>query len=158
MSKGNIFYLPTGTQGGKGVRVVDCILALKSFSESKTTGRQTPCKYGSITKPLTSGKHFILKNSDAFLNKLMRSHTTEPIQKVLIAEQSIETDCCLESTEMVSLIMEYQFLFHTQSCDVLHSDMYLFLCRLLQNPLTCLCVHYSWIRNQKKSHWLAYFP
>ncbi|VAI14289.1 unnamed protein product [Triticum turgidum subsp. durum] len=96
------FELSDLEKGGKGVRVVDCILALKSFSESKTTGRQTPCKYGSITKPSTSGKHFILKNSDAFMNKLMRSHTTEPIQKVLIAEQSIETDCCLESTEMTT--------------------------------------------------------
>uniref|UniRef100_A0A453K086 Kinesin motor domain-containing protein n=1 Tax=Aegilops tauschii subsp. strangulata TaxID=200361 RepID=A0A453K086_AEGTS len=93
----------TWRRGGKGVRVVDCILALKSFSESKTTGRQTPCNYGSITKPSTSGKHFILKNSGAFMNKLMRSHTTEPIQKVLIAKQSIETDCCLESTEMANL-------------------------------------------------------
>uniref|UniRef100_A0A453K096 Kinesin motor domain-containing protein n=1 Tax=Aegilops tauschii subsp. strangulata TaxID=200361 RepID=A0A453K096_AEGTS len=37
------------------------------------------------------------------MNKLMRSHTTEPIQKVLIAKQSIETDCCLESTEMANL-------------------------------------------------------
>ncbi|VAI28597.1 unnamed protein product [Triticum turgidum subsp. durum] len=95
------FELSDLEKGGKGVRVVDCILALKSFSESKTTGRQTPCKYGNITKPSTSGKHFILKNSDAFMNKLMRSHTTEPIQKVLIAEQSI-TDCCLESTEMTN--------------------------------------------------------
>ncbi|KAI4987575.1 hypothetical protein ZWY2020_020375, partial [Hordeum vulgare] len=96
------FELSDLEKGGKGVRVVDCVLALKSFSESKTTGRQTPCKYGSITKPSMFGKSFILKNSDAFMNKLMRSHTTEPIQKVLIAEQSIETDCCLESTDMTT--------------------------------------------------------
>ncbi|KAM0844617.1 hypothetical protein ACQ4PT_056921 [Festuca glaucescens] len=89
-------------KGGKGVRVVDCVLALRSFSESKTTGRQTPSKYGGISKPLTPGKYFILKNSDAFMNKLMRSHTAEPIQNGISPEQNLTTDCCIESCEIAT--------------------------------------------------------
>lgn len=89
-------------KGGKGVRVVDCVLALRSFSESKTTGRQTPSKYGGISKPSTPGKYFILKNSDAFMNKLMRSHTAEPIQNGISPEQNLTTDCCIESCEMAT--------------------------------------------------------
>ncbi|XP_047050829.1 kinesin-like protein KIN-14Q [Lolium rigidum] len=89
-------------KGGKGVRVVDCVLALRSFSESKTSGRQTPSKYGGISKPSTPGKYFILKNSDAFMNKLMRSHTAEPIQNGISPEQNLTTDCCIESCEMAT--------------------------------------------------------
>lgn len=89
-------------KGGKGVRVVDCVLALRSFSESKTTGRQTPSKYGGISKPSTPGKYFILKNSDAFMNKLMRSHTADTIQNGISPEQNLTTDCCIESCEMAT--------------------------------------------------------
>ncbi|XP_051185254.1 kinesin-like protein KIN-14Q [Lolium perenne] len=89
-------------KGGKGVRVVDCVLALRSFSESKTSGRQTPSKYGGISKPSIPGKYFILKNSDAFMNKLMRSHTAEPIQNGISPEQNLTTDCCIESCEMAT--------------------------------------------------------
>ncbi|KAK1627564.1 hypothetical protein QYE76_001879 [Lolium multiflorum] len=89
-------------KGGKGVRVVDCVLALRSFSESKTAGRQTPSKYGGISKPSTPGKYFILKNSDAFMNKLMRSHTAETIQNGISPEQNLTTDCCIESCEMAT--------------------------------------------------------
>ncbi|KAL6638395.1 hypothetical protein ACP70R_023890 [Stipagrostis hirtigluma subsp. patula] len=75
-------------KGGKSVRVVDCILALKSFSESKKTGRQ----------PLHTGKYFILKNSDAFMNKNMRKHSAEAIQNGFSVEQNIS----LESTELAT--------------------------------------------------------
>ncbi|XP_062204426.1 kinesin-like protein KIN-14Q isoform X2 [Phragmites australis] len=89
-------------KGGKSVRVVDCILALKSFSESKKTGKHASCKYAGILKPLTSGKYFILKNSDAFMNKNMRNHSAEAIQNVFTGEQNISIDCSLESSEVTS--------------------------------------------------------
>lgn len=89
-------------KGGKGVRVVDCVLALRSFTENKTTGRQTPSKYGGISKPSVPGKYFILKNSDAFMNKLLRSHTAEPVQNGFSPEQNMTTDCCIESNEMAT--------------------------------------------------------
>lgn len=78
-------------KGGKSVRVVDCVLALKSFSESKKIGRQ----------PLTSGNYFILKNSDAFMNK-NRNHSAEAIQDGFSGEQNVSTDNFPESREMTS--------------------------------------------------------
>uniref|UniRef100_A0A0A9FXK8 Kinesin motor domain-containing protein n=1 Tax=Arundo donax TaxID=35708 RepID=A0A0A9FXK8_ARUDO len=89
-------------KGGKSVRVADCILALKSFSESKKTGRQASCKYGGILKPLTSGKYFILKNSDAFMNKNMRNHSAEAIHNGFSGEQNIYTDYSVESSDVTT--------------------------------------------------------
>ncbi|WVZ90635.1 hypothetical protein U9M48_036920 [Paspalum notatum var. saurae] len=90
-------------KGGKSVRVVDCILALKSFSESKKTGRQASCKYGGILKPSASGNYFILKNSDAFMNKNnMRNHSAEAIQNGFSGEQNLSTDNFSEPRELTS--------------------------------------------------------
>nr|CAB3462278.1 unnamed protein product [Digitaria exilis] len=86
-------------KGGKSVRVVDCILALKLFSESKKKGRQASCKYGGMSKPLIPGNYFILKNSDAFMNKNMRYHSAEAIQNGFSGEQNVPTDCFPESAE-----------------------------------------------------------
>lgn len=84
---------------------MDCILALKSFSESKKTGRQAACKYGGIPKPLASGKYFILKNSDAFMNKNARMHSEEATQNAFPGEQKLSPDCSPESYEVVSAAM-----------------------------------------------------
>ncbi|XP_052138688.1 kinesin-like protein KIN-14Q isoform X2 [Oryza glaberrima] len=89
-------------KGGKGVRVVDCVLSLKSFSESNKTGRQASCKYGGLSKPLTARKYFILKNTDAFMNKIMKGHSTEAIQNEFSEGQSIATDFSIESNEMTT--------------------------------------------------------
>lgn len=87
-------------KGGKSVRVVDCILALKSLNESKRTGRQASCKYGGILKPMTPGNYFIMKNSDAFMNKNMRNHSAEAIQNGFSGEQNASTNCFPESSEL----------------------------------------------------------
>lgn len=81
---------------------MDCILALKSFSECKKTGKQAACKYGGISKPLASGNYFILKNSDAFMNKNSRIHSEEATQNGFPGEQKLSTDFSPESYEMVS--------------------------------------------------------
>ncbi|TVU49894.1 hypothetical protein EJB05_01234 [Eragrostis curvula] len=78
-------------KGGKSVRVVDCVLSLKSFSESNKTGRNA----------LTSRNYFILNNSDAFMNKNMRNHS-EAIQNGFSEVQNIATDCSLESDEVTT--------------------------------------------------------
>uniref|UniRef100_A0A0E0MNB4 Kinesin motor domain-containing protein n=1 Tax=Oryza punctata TaxID=4537 RepID=A0A0E0MNB4_ORYPU len=89
-------------KGGKGVRVVDCVLALKSFCESNKTGRQALCKYGGLSKPLRSRNYFILKNTDAFMNKIMKGHSAEAIQNEFSEGQSIATDFSIESNEMTT--------------------------------------------------------
>uniref|UniRef100_A0A0E0MI25 Kinesin motor domain-containing protein n=1 Tax=Oryza punctata TaxID=4537 RepID=A0A0E0MI25_ORYPU len=86
-------------KGGKGVRVVDCVLSLRSFSESKQVGRSAPLKYGGIVKPSMSGKHFIRKNSEPFVKAMVRSHSAELLRDGVSLEQSLGLDFSLEHAE-----------------------------------------------------------
>ncbi|GAB2277387.1 hypothetical protein Dimus_012091 [Dionaea muscipula] len=69
-------------QGGKSARIVNCVLALKSYSEWKQGGGCGLWKYGGIAKPLNTGKSFILKNSEPFMNSMSRNSS--------VSEKSIE--------------------------------------------------------------------
>ncbi|KAJ3683648.1 hypothetical protein LUZ60_013875 [Juncus effusus] len=61
-------------QGGKGARVVNCVLAMKSYNEWKKMGGIGSFKYGGIIKPLNTSKSFLKRNnSDQFSNPLSRS-------------------------------------------------------------------------------------
>ncbi|KAJ4817177.1 P-loop containing nucleoside triphosphate hydrolases superfamily protein [Rhynchospora pubera] len=60
-------------QGGKGARVVNCVLAMKSYSEWKKMGATGSWKYGGIIKPLNLGKSFLKRNSEQCTNSLSRS-------------------------------------------------------------------------------------
>ncbi|RLM69654.1 hypothetical protein C2845_PM17G14620 [Panicum miliaceum] len=84
-------------KGGQGVRVVDCVLALKLFSDAKQVGKQSPFKYGGIAKPL-SGNYVIRKNNEPFMKTMMRSHSAELLRDIKSLEQ-IGLDFSLESTE-----------------------------------------------------------
>ncbi|TVU47351.1 hypothetical protein EJB05_06949, partial [Eragrostis curvula] len=53
-------------QGGKSARVVNCVLALKSYGDWKQCGGTGPWKYGGNLKPSGSGKSFLRKNSEPF--------------------------------------------------------------------------------------------
>ncbi|XP_062215868.1 kinesin-like protein KIN-14F [Phragmites australis] len=53
-------------QGGKSARVVNCVLALKSYGDWKQCGGTGPWKYGGTLKPSASGKPFVRKNSEPF--------------------------------------------------------------------------------------------
>ncbi|KAI4349700.1 hypothetical protein L6164_010262 [Bauhinia variegata] len=60
-------------QGGKSARIVNSVLALKSYSEWKQTGATGVWKFGGTLKPATSGKCFVRKNSEPFTNSLSRT-------------------------------------------------------------------------------------
>ncbi|KAK1560159.1 hypothetical protein Q3G72_022996 [Acer saccharum] len=61
-------------QGGKSARVVNCVLAIKSYSEWKQTGGNGVWKFGGNIKPTTTlGKSFVRKNSEPFSNSLSRT-------------------------------------------------------------------------------------
>lgn len=60
-------------QGGKSARVVNCVLALKSYSEWKQGGGSGSWKFGTNTKPSTFGKPFMRKNSEPFSNSILRT-------------------------------------------------------------------------------------
>ncbi|WVZ88691.1 hypothetical protein U9M48_035181 [Paspalum notatum var. saurae] len=79
------------------IRVVDCVLALRSFSEAKHVGKQSPFKYGGIIKPL-SAKYAIRKNNEPFMKAIMRSHSAELLRDGTALEE-IGLDFSLEPTE-----------------------------------------------------------
>ncbi|KDP28206.1 hypothetical protein JCGZ_13977 [Jatropha curcas] len=60
-------------QGGKSARVVNSVLALKSYYEWKQTGGNGVWKFGGNVKPAISTKSFIRKNNEPFMNSLSRN-------------------------------------------------------------------------------------
>ncbi|KAK4741616.1 hypothetical protein SAY87_025204 [Trapa incisa] len=60
-------------QGGKTSRIVNCVLALKSFGEWKHMGGSGVWKFGGNIKPTTSSKPFFKKNSEPFTSSLSRN-------------------------------------------------------------------------------------
>ncbi|PKI70330.1 hypothetical protein CRG98_009280 [Punica granatum] len=60
-------------QGGKTSRIVNCVLALKSFGDWKQTGGSGVWKFGGNIKPATSSKSFLRKNSEPFTNSSSRN-------------------------------------------------------------------------------------
>ncbi|XP_059659585.1 kinesin-like protein KIN-14I isoform X2 [Cornus florida] len=63
-------------QGGKSARIVNCVLALKSYSDWKQTGGNGVWKFGGNVKPTTSVKPFVRKTSEPFTNSLSRNLST----------------------------------------------------------------------------------
>ncbi|XP_058770299.1 kinesin-like protein KIN-14I [Vicia villosa] len=60
-------------QGGKSSRIVNSVLALKSYSEWKQTGANGVWKFGGTIKPASTAKSFVRKNSEPFTNSLSRT-------------------------------------------------------------------------------------
>ncbi|KAL2345451.1 hypothetical protein Fmac_006736 [Flemingia macrophylla] len=60
-------------QGGKSSRIVNCVLALKSYCEWKMSGSNGVWKFGGNLKPTASAKSFVRKNSEPFTNSLSRT-------------------------------------------------------------------------------------
>lgn len=60
-------------QGGKTSRIVNCVLALKSFADWKQAGGNGVWKFGGNVKPAMSCKSFVRKNSEPFSNSLSRN-------------------------------------------------------------------------------------
>uniref|UniRef100_A0A1J3IN09 Kinesin-4 n=1 Tax=Noccaea caerulescens TaxID=107243 RepID=A0A1J3IN09_NOCCA len=62
-------------QGGKASRVVNCVLAIKSYDEWKQSGGIGVWKFGGTIKAPTLGKSsFVRKNSEPFMNSLSRTN------------------------------------------------------------------------------------
>lgn len=51
---------------------MNCVLALKSYFEWQQSGGKGSWKFGGNVKTTTSGKQFVLKNSEPFMNSLSR--------------------------------------------------------------------------------------
>ncbi|CAF1797682.1 unnamed protein product [Brassica napus] len=62
-------------QGGKASRIVNCVLAIKSYDEWKQSGGIGVWKFGGGIKPssLAKASSFVRKNSEPFMNSLSRT-------------------------------------------------------------------------------------
>lgn len=78
-------------QGGKSARIVNCVLALKAYSEWKQGGGVGSWKLAGA-KPTTSTKQFIRKNSEPFMNSFSR--TSSASEKSLDGLLSEHGDIC----------------------------------------------------------------
>ncbi|XP_073100306.1 kinesin-like protein KIN-14Q [Elaeis guineensis] len=89
-------------KGGKGSRVVNSVLALKSYNECKQTGRNFSSKYGGMLKAASTGKYFMRKNLEPFMNSLSRTQAGDKFQDGISLEQNLSADFSIESTEMTT--------------------------------------------------------
>ncbi|KAI6692370.1 hypothetical protein NL676_020080 [Syzygium grande] len=80
-------------QGGKSARIVNCVLALKAYSEWKQGGGVGSWKLAGA-KPITSSKQFIRKNSEPFMNSFSRSSSAS--EKSLDGLLGEHGDICLD--------------------------------------------------------------
>ncbi|CAL9023984.1 unnamed protein product [Prunus brigantina] len=90
-------------QGGKSARVVNTVLALKSYSDWKQTGGNGIWKFGGNIKPTTSAKSFVRKNSEPFTNSLSR--TSSMNEKPLSAQASDLDSNKMSSSRSFSMLV-----------------------------------------------------
>ncbi|KAA8536783.1 hypothetical protein F0562_029261 [Nyssa sinensis] len=90
-------------QGGKSSRIINCVLALKSYSDWKQNGGNGLWKFGGNSKLATSGKPFVRKNSEPFMNSFSRNlSSSEKSLDSLSAEQFSSSDLGHDLNEMGS--------------------------------------------------------
>ncbi|KAE9593707.1 putative minus-end-directed kinesin ATPase [Lupinus albus] len=100
-------------QGGKSSRIVNCVLALKSYAEWKQGGEIGTWKYGGIgtPKPPTSAKTVLKKISEPFMKSLRT--TTPSIDRDVMSDHSSNSDSGQDRNEggsypsLHSLVREY---------------------------------------------------
>ncbi|MCD7446464.1 hypothetical protein HAX54_007777 [Datura stramonium] len=59
-------------KGGKSSRIINCVLALKSYAERKHGGGSGSSKCSGNSKPSSAGKQFVRRNSEPFMNSILR--------------------------------------------------------------------------------------
>ncbi|KAK7379017.1 hypothetical protein VNO80_04469 [Phaseolus coccineus] len=90
-------------QGGKSSRIVNCVLALKSYSEWKMSGANGVWKFGGNLKPTVSAKSFVRKNSDPFTNSLSRTSSIND-KHLTVLNSDIDSDKMSGSHSLSSLV------------------------------------------------------
>ncbi|XVF05987.1 hypothetical protein REPUB_Repub06bG0009200 [Reevesia pubescens] len=99
-------------QGGKSSRIVNCVLALKSYSEWKQSGGIGSWKYSANSKPSSfgTGKPFVRKSSEPFMNSISRT--------VPLGEKSVDSLCSEQSDHIeAGSVHSLQMLFHAALSD-----------------------------------------
>ncbi|KAK2457129.1 P-loop nucleoside triphosphate hydrolase superfamily protein with CH (Calponiny) domain-containing protein [Trifolium repens] len=99
-------------QGGKSSRIVNSVLALKSYSEWKQTGANGVWKFGGTIKPTITTKSFVRKNSEPFTNSLSRtSSINEKNEKYMtaFASDAVESNKMSSSHSLGMLVRAILF-------------------------------------------------
>ena len=79
---------------------MNCVLAVKSYSEWKQTGGNGVWKFGGNVKPTVSAKSFVRKNSEPFTNSLSRNSS--------MSEKSLNAlSCDIDTKKMVGKLNFY---------------------------------------------------
>lgn len=91
-------------QGGKSARIVNCVLALKSYSDWKQGGGNGSWKLGGNLKPQTCGKPFVRKHSEPFMNSFSR--TLSPSEKSIESFSSDLSSYCDLSHDLNEAVSE----------------------------------------------------
>lgn len=100
---------------------MNCILALKAYGDWKQGGGIGSWKLGGNLKLVTSGKHFVRKNSEPFMNSFSRTSSA--------SEQSLNGDRGHDLGEAVSNLSLFTFAVYFGTC-------------IDASPLmNCLCDH-----------------
>ncbi|KAK9126282.1 hypothetical protein Scep_015128 [Stephania cephalantha] len=83
--------------GGKSVKIINCVLALKSYSERKQDGANDSSKFSGNLRPSDFGKYFVRKNGEPFKNSLLRSQSINADQNLNgdLVHDEPETDTSL---------------------------------------------------------------
>ncbi|XVF41815.1 hypothetical protein PTKIN_Ptkin01aG0310900 [Pterospermum kingtungense] len=71
------FQISDLEQGGKSSRIVNCVLALKSYSEWKESGGNGSWKYSANSKPSSFVAPFTRKSSEPFMNFISRTVSSD---------------------------------------------------------------------------------
>ncbi|KAK9147003.1 hypothetical protein Sjap_006906 [Stephania japonica] len=87
-------------QGGNTARIVNCVLALKSYSDWKQIGRSSSMKFGGVPKSDSSGKTPSRRNSEPFASFLSRTSSLD--EKFIDGEQIGLDDFNFEPSEMAT--------------------------------------------------------
>lgn len=105
-----IFFLLICVQGGVSARVINSVLALKSYHEWKQSGSIGVWKFGGNVKPTTTVKQFVRKNSDPFTNSLSRtSSMNEKSSNALSHDADLNK---MVSNIKVYILMIFHLSFH----------------------------------------------
>ncbi|QCD98258.1 kinesin family member C2/C3 [Vigna unguiculata] len=90
-------------QGGKSSRIVNSVLALKSYCEWKMSGANGVWKFGGNLKPTVSAKSFVRKNSDPFTNSLSRTSSIND-KHLTVLSSDVDSDKMSGSHSLSSLV------------------------------------------------------
>ncbi|XP_060667800.1 kinesin-like protein KIN-14G [Ziziphus jujuba] len=92
-------------QGGKSARLVNCVLALKSYSEWKEGGGSGSWKLGGNVKPVTSWKPFQRKNAEPTVNSFLRTLSGQQTSNADVGQDLNETGSSRSLTMLVREVL-----------------------------------------------------